>query len=128
MVFCNWGLAGGSASRACLPCPFSTPLSLPPALHCPKRTGPRHIPTHLSLADDSAKMSRWSLLALLLGVLLVAAPFAKHSRFAHADEYDDEEGDEEGGGAADDEEKDVVVLTTKNWDSIVKPSKFALVE
>lgn len=70
-------------------------------------------------------MSRWSLLALMLGLLLVAAPFAKQSMVAASEEYDEGEGEE--GGAADEEEKDVVVLTTKNWDSIVPKSKFALV-
>lgn len=70
-------------------------------------------------------MSKWSLLALFLGVLLVAAPF---TRSVLADEYEDDE--EEGGEPAaggDDEEKDVVVLTTKNFDSVLKGSKFALV-
>lgn len=70
-------------------------------------------------------MNRWSLIALLLGLLLVAAPFAKQ-QFAAADEYGDDEDEDE--GAKDDEEKDVIVLTTSNFDSIVKKSKFALVE
>ncbi|GIL79329.1 hypothetical protein Vretimale_16524 [Volvox reticuliferus] len=69
-------------------------------------------------------MSRWSLLALLLGLLLVAAPFSKH-RLAWADEYDD---DDDEAAPADDDEKDVVVLTTSNFDDIIKKSKYALVE
>lgn len=62
-------------------------------------------------------------MALALGLLLLAAPVARASE----EEYDDD--DEEAGAAAgNDDEKDVVILTTKNWDDIVKTSKFALVE
>ncbi|KAG2485578.1 hypothetical protein HYH03_015739 [Edaphochlamys debaryana] len=69
-------------------------------------------------------MSRWVL--LLLGLLLVAAPFTK---FASADEYGDDDDDDEADAAPKgDDDPDVVVLTTKNWDTVVKPSKFALVE
>ena len=60
------------------------------------------------------KMSKFHLLALLMGVLLVSAPFT--STFASEDAEDD---DEEAG--------DVVVLTTENFDEIVSKSKFALV-
>ncbi|KXZ47594.1 hypothetical protein GPECTOR_34g753 [Gonium pectorale] len=71
-------------------------------------------------------MSRWSLLALTLGLLLVAAPFSKN-RLAFADEYDEDD-DDDAAAPVDDEEKDVVVVTVKNWDDTVKKSKFALVE
>ncbi|GFR44575.1 hypothetical protein Agub_g5850 [Astrephomene gubernaculifera] len=72
-------------------------------------------------------MSRWSILALLLGLLLVAAPFSKHQLAAASDEYDDD--DEDAPSAPkDDDEKDVVVVTVKNWDDTVKKAKFALVE
>ena len=60
------------------------------------------------------KMSKFHLLALLMGVLLVSAPFT--STFASEDADDDEE-----------EAGDVVVLTTENFDEIVSKSKFALV-
>lgn len=66
-------------------------------------------------------MSKRELKWALCAVLLLSASFL-HAR---ADEYDDD--DEEGGAAKDDDEKDVVVLTTKNFDEIVKKSKYALV-
>lgn len=70
-------------------------------------------------------MSRWNLLALTLGLLLVAAPFSKN-QLAFADEYEDDEDDDDA-APADDSEKDVVVVTSKNWDTTVKTAKFALV-
>ena len=55
------------------------------------------------------------LICLFLGLLLVAAPLPAKA----------------GGGGGDDgpavDEKDVVVLTEKNFDKLVKKSKFALV-
>ena len=60
-------------------------------------------------------MSKFHLLALLMGVLLVSVPFARNSVIASDDDND---------AVAD---EDVVVLTEKNFDSIVKKSKFALV-
>lgn len=57
------------------------------------------------------------MLALALGLLLVAAPLCRAD-----DEYYEEV--EDGAG----EEKDVVVLTTANFDDIVGNAKFALVE
>ncbi|EFJ41881.1 protein disulfide isomerase 1 [Volvox carteri f. nagariensis] len=69
-------------------------------------------------------MPRWSLLALLFGLLLVAAPFSKHQLAWASDEYDEDDDDE----APADDDKDVVVVTTKNFDDVVKKSKFALVE
>jgi protein disulfide-isomerase A1 len=68
-------------------------------------------------------MSRWSLLAFTLGLLLVAAPFSKN-QLAWADEYEEDDDEE----APSDDDKDVVVVTTANFDDIVKKSKFALVE
>jgi hypothetical protein len=59
-------------------------------------------------------MSKFQLVALIMGCLLVVAPFSRNSASAAADEDDDD---------AD----DVVVLTTKNFDSIISGSKFALV-
>jgi len=64
------------------------------------------------------KMSKFHLLALLMGVLLVSVPFTRNSAIASDDDDDDDD------AASDD---DVVVLTEKNFDSIVKKSKFALV-
>lgn len=69
-------------------------------------------------------MSRWTLVALLLGLLLVAAPISRVA--AEEDEYGGD--DDEEAPAKDDSEKDVVVLTSKNFDEVVKGSKFALVE
>ena len=66
-------------------------------------------------------MPRNILLALAFGFLLVAAPLVR----AHGDDHDDDDDDE--GAAGGDEEKDVVVLTEKNFDEIIKASKFALV-
>jgi hypothetical protein len=68
-------------------------------------------------------MSRLQL--LLLGLLLVAAPFSKDA-FVRADEYDED--DDEDSGPKGDDDPDVAVLGVKNWDSIIKKSKFALVE
>ncbi|GAX73180.1 hypothetical protein CEUSTIGMA_g633.t1 [Chlamydomonas eustigma] len=62
-------------------------------------------------------MSKFQLVALLMGCLLVAVPFSRNSASAAADEGDD-----------DDDADDVVVLTTKNFDSVIAGSKFALVE
>lgn len=59
-------------------------------------------------------MRRYSIVALLLGLLVVAAPFTRNTAFAADDEDDDEE-------------NDVVDITSKNFDSIVKGSKYALV-
>eukprot|EP00775_Hariotina_reticulata_P003132 gene3132-3410_t len=65
------------------------------------------------------------LLAALLGLLLLSAPFIR----ADDDEYEDDAADEkEGAAAGSEEEKDVVVITQKNFDDVVKKSKFALVE
>lgn len=73
-------------------------------------------------------MSRWQLVALLLGLLLVAAPFAKHNGVYADDEYEDEDGgDAPAEGDADPSEKDVVVITKDNFDTAVKKAKFALV-
>ncbi|KAG2446641.1 hypothetical protein HYH02_008213 [Chlamydomonas schloesseri] len=74
-------------------------------------------------------MSKWNLLALTLGLLLVAAPFTKH-QFAYATdaEYEDDEDDDDAPAAPKDDDVDVVVVTSKNWDETVKKSKFALVE
>ena len=66
-------------------------------------------------------MSRRAALLALLGLLLVAAPMA-----SLADEDYDEDEDEKAKGG-EDEEKDVVVATQKNWDDVIKKSKFALV-
>lgn len=73
-------------------------------------------------------MSRFNLLALLLGLLLVAAPFTRNFAAAN-DEYDEDEedGEEEAGEGKDPSEKDVVVLTKANWEEFVGQKKFALV-
>ncbi len=60
-------------------------------------------------------MNKLHILALLMGTLLLAAPFTSAS--AAEDDEDDEP------AAA----GDVVVLTKDNWDTVVKTSKFALV-
>ena len=60
-------------------------------------------------------MSKFHLLALLMGVLLVTVPFTRNSALASDDDDDDSD------------DGDVVVLTEKNFDDIVKKSKFALV-
>lgn len=60
------------------------------------------------------KLTRKALLALAIGLLVVAAPLARGN--------DDEDDD-----SADDE-KDVVVLTKDNFDKIMKKHKYALVE
>jgi protein disulfide-isomerase A1 len=59
-------------------------------------------------------MSRSQLIALLFGVLLVGS-----ASFARAEDYDDEE------GGADD--KDVAAVTSANFDTLIKGSKYALV-
>eukprot|EP00879_Flechtneria_rotunda_P001589 GHRR01001748.1.p1 GENE.GHRR01001748.1~~GHRR01001748.1.p1 ORF type:complete len:106 (+),score=14.56 GHRR01001748.1:179-496(+) len=64
-------------------------------------------------------------LAALLGLLLVSAPFVR----GEEDDYEDDAADDkEEGASADSEEQDVVVITQKNFDDVVKKSKFALVE
>ena len=68
------------------------------------------------MLDTNSKMSKFHLLALLMGVLLVSVPFTRNSAIASDDDDDDDASDD-----------DVVVLTEKNFDSIVKKSKFALV-
>lgn len=67
-------------------------------------------------------MSRFHLLALLMGLLLVAAPFTKNSAFAE-EEYDDDEEE----APKEDDDKDVVVLTSKNFDDLIKKHKYVLV-
>ena len=69
-------------------------------------------------------MSRTAILALLLGLMLVAAPLI---RAEEADEYD-EEAEEGEAPAGDEAEKDVVIITEDNFEEKVKKSKFALVE
>jgi hypothetical protein len=68
-------------------------------------------------------MDRKLLLAMLLGALLLSAPFAR----AEDEEYEDDEEASEEGGKADDDEPHVKVITTKNWDETVKAAKYALV-
>jgi hypothetical protein len=68
-------------------------------------------------------MKKWQILAVLFGVLLVAAPLVASAE--EAEDYDDES--EEAAPAGDDSEKDVLVVTTKNWDSTVGSAKYALV-
>ena len=71
-----------------------------------------------------------TLLVLLVGFLVVAAPIARvyAAEAEAADEYGDDDDEAEAPAApAEDDEKDVVVLTVKNFDDIVKKSKFALV-
>eukprot|EP00197_Chlamydomonas_leiostraca_P006170 CAMPEP_0202858778 /NCGR_PEP_ID=MMETSP1391-20130828/1156_1 /ASSEMBLY_ACC=CAM_ASM_000867 /TAXON_ID=1034604 /ORGANISM="Chlamydomonas leiostraca, Strain SAG 11-49" /LENGTH=530 /DNA_ID=CAMNT_0049537733 /DNA_START=11 /DNA_END=1603 /DNA_ORIENTATION=+ len=70
-------------------------------------------------------MSRSTLIALLLGLLLVAAPIVR----AEDDSYDDEDDDAEAAKpSGDDAEKDVMVLTEKNFDDVIKKHKFVLAE
>jgi hypothetical protein len=69
-------------------------------------------------------MSRATLIALLLGLLLVAAPVARVYGEEDADYAEEDEDEAEAGG--DDSEKDVVVLTTKNFDETIKKHKFVL--
>jgi protein disulfide-isomerase A1 len=65
------------------------------------------------------------LIAALFGLLLLAAPFVR----ADDEEYEDDSADDADDKKEDSEdEKDVKVLTQKNWDELVKGSKFALVE
>lgn len=65
------------------------------------------------------------LIAALFGLLLLSAPFVR----ADDEEYEDDSAEGSDDKAAEgDDEKDVKVITTKNWDEIVKGSKFALVE
>lgn len=66
-----------------------------------------------------ASSKQW-LVLVALGLLLASAPLIR------ADEY--EEDDDGDAPTGDPDEKDVVVLTTKNFDTIVGKSKFALVE
>jgi hypothetical protein len=90
---------------------------------CVWRNGLVALPRRVGLT--SRKMKKFQLLALLFGLLLVAAPL-----HASADEYGDEDEEGEEAGAAkggDDSEKDVVVVTTKNFDDLLKKHKFALV-
>jgi len=67
------------------------------------------------------------LIALLLGLLLVAAPFTKNSAVAE-ESYDEDDDDDGAAGEKDDDEKDVVVLTSSNFDKIIKKAPYALVE
>ncbi|GBF92427.1 hypothetical protein Rsub_04531 [Raphidocelis subcapitata] len=67
-------------------------------------------------------MTRAQWLALLFGILLVAAPLVR----AEEDEYEDDE--EEAASSGSPDEKDVLVVTKDLFDSKVKKSKFALVE
>jgi len=79
-------------------------------------------------------MKTSTLLLLLLGLLLVAAPFSKVLVRAEdaeeaADEYDVGEEDEAPAETDEDAlEKDVVVGTVANFDDLLKKHKFALVE
>lgn len=70
-------------------------------------------------------MSRWTILAVLLGVLLLAAPISRV--MASEDEYAGEEDDGEVAPKGDDVD-DVVVLGGDNFEAVVGASKFALVE
>jgi protein disulfide-isomerase A1 len=73
-------------------------------------------------------MKKWQIIALLFGVLLLAAPLCRlASAEEEAGDYEDEEEDGAAAGG-DDSEKDVVVVTAKNWDETVGKAKFALVE
>lgn len=63
------------------------------------------------------------LIAALFGLLLLSAPFVR----ADDEEYEDDSSDDAEEAKGDDDEKDVKVITQKNWDEIVKGSKFALV-
>jgi len=75
-------------------------------------------------------MTRWQLLALFLGVLLLAAPLSNVQ--GEEDEYEEDDGDAGEPSKAEDDgepsEKDVVVLTAKNFEDKVMKSEFALVE
>eukprot|EP00878_Enallax_costatus_P040642 GHUV01046972.1.p1 GENE.GHUV01046972.1~~GHUV01046972.1.p1 ORF type:complete len:251 (-),score=40.12 GHUV01046972.1:287-1039(-) len=65
------------------------------------------------------------LIAALFGLILLSAPFVR----AEEEEYEDDSAEDTEEKKADgDDEKDVKVLTQKNWDELVKGSKFALVE
>lgn len=64
------------------------------------------------------------LIAALFGLLLLAAPFVRADDEEYEDDSADDADDKKGDG---DDEKDVKVLTQKNWDELVKGSKFALV-
>ena len=72
---------------------------------------------HRLEGQTSLTMSKFHLLTLLMGVLLVSVPFTRNTAFASEDEDDEED------AVAD----DVVVLTTSNFDEIIAKSKFALV-
>eukprot|EP00798_Chlamydomonas_sp_ICE-L_P027692 gene27692-7334_t len=65
-----------------------------------------------------------TILLLLLGLLVVSAPYVR------ADEYEDDYDEDvpEGAEPADPTEKDVVVLTDANFEGIISKSKYALVE
>lgn len=64
------------------------------------------------------------LIAALFGLILLSAPFVR----AEDEEYEDDSAeDTEEKKAEGDDDKDVKVLTQKNWDELVKGSKFALV-
>ncbi len=71
---------------------------------------------------NCCKMSRYQLLALLFGLLLVSAPFVRAD-----DEYEGDEGEDEEGAPPSSDEKDVVVLTTKNFKDLIKKHKYVLV-
>ena len=64
------------------------------------------------------------LIAALFGLILLSAPFVR----AEEEEYEDDSAEDTEEKKADgDDDKDVKVLTQKNWDEVVKGSKFALV-